>query len=85
MIVRYFYFVGVAIPPAKTHSPLVVDTNAVLAFAISFEFLQSVPWRDSKVVDRFRSVYHHQFPVSDALDVHRKAFAGQPLEDALRL
>lgn len=85
MIVRYLYFVGVAVPPAKTHSPLVVDSNAVLAFTAALEFLESVSWRDPKVTDRFSSIDYHQLPVGNALHIDRKTLASQTLEDVLRL
>jgi hypothetical protein len=35
MIVRDLHVVGVAIPPDETDAPLVVDADAVLAFAVA--------------------------------------------------
>jgi hypothetical protein len=39
VIVRYLYFVGVAIAPDETNAPLVVDADAVLTLAVSAQRL----------------------------------------------
>jgi hypothetical protein len=44
VVVDNFNPVRVAILPAKTNTVLVVDTDAVLAFALARESLQSVAW-----------------------------------------
>jgi len=46
MIVNNLDLVGFASVPAKTNSPLIVDTNAVLTFAISVEFLKTIAGRN---------------------------------------
>jgi len=42
----------VARPPTKTDSPLSVDTYAVTSSAITFQFFESVCWRNAEVVER---------------------------------
>ena len=56
MIVDNLNVMNVSLSPAKADSPLVVDVNAVLPFAISRKLLQVVARRNSKIVERFRSV-----------------------------
>jgi hypothetical protein len=35
--------------PAKTDPPLVIDSDAVLAFSLAFQSFQSVAWRRSQI------------------------------------
>lgn len=44
MIINDFDVVGAGVSPAKTNSPLSVDTNAVLASAAALEGFQSIAW-----------------------------------------
>jgi hypothetical protein len=42
--------VGIAALPAEADSPLIIDANAVLAFAVSFERLELVPRRGLQIL-----------------------------------
>ena len=44
----------IAVVPAETDAPLVVDADAVLAIAVSFQCLQAVAGRYAQVVQRGR-------------------------------
>jgi hypothetical protein len=50
VVVGDFYIVRIAPRPAKADAPLVVDANAELAGAVTYELLQPIPRRDSQVV-----------------------------------
>nr|WP_285442460.1 MULTISPECIES: hypothetical protein [Brocadia] len=43
MIVRYFYFIGIHVPPYETDAPLIIDSDTKLTFAVAFQYFQSVP------------------------------------------
>jgi hypothetical protein len=50
MIVCYFNFVGVPASPEKADTPLIVDPDAILSFAITLQSLQSVARRHSEIL-----------------------------------
>jgi len=58
MVVSYFNFVGVPALPNKTDTPLVVDSDTKLAFAVAFEPLQPVGGRDSEIIEVPSIIYH---------------------------
>ena len=59
---RRFDFVGMTILPNKTHSPLVVDPNAVLPLPICSESFQTIAGRHPQVVQVRSSVDLDQLP-----------------------
>ena len=68
MIVRDFNVVGVALAPAKTNLPLIVDPNAVLPLAVPPQPFQTVAGErreNSQIVGRLD---HIELPKSRALD-----------------
>jgi hypothetical protein len=42
--------------PGKAHTPLFVDTDAVLACAVSFQRLQVIAWRRPQKIKSRRSI-----------------------------
>jgi hypothetical protein len=48
------------IPPAEAYSPLIIDSDAVLATPITAELLQPVAWRHAQVLQVLRAVEHLQ-------------------------
>jgi len=50
VVIYNFYVAGVSFLPAETYSELVINSNAVLAFAISLQGFQPVPWRYSQII-----------------------------------
>jgi hypothetical protein len=49
VIVHDLNLVGIAVLPAKANSPLIIDTNAVLAGAVTGQFLQAVSRRNPQI------------------------------------
>jgi len=47
---------GVSFTPDEADSPLVVDPDAVLPFAIPLQLFQPIPGRHSEVLERTRAV-----------------------------
>ena len=82
MIVNDHDVVGVCAFPPKTHSPLVVDPNAVLPLAIAAEFLEAIPGRHPKIIERFRRVDSNEFTEHDASEICREPPDGLASEQA---
>ncbi len=51
VIIHDFHFKRVAFIPYETNSPTVVDTDAVLAFAISAQFFKVIRRWDAQVIN----------------------------------
>jgi len=56
MVVAYFDVVGVAVHEPKADSPLFVDRNRMLAFAITSEAMQPVAGGDLEVAENSRRI-----------------------------
>jgi len=50
VVIRYLYIEGVAVAPDEAQAELIVDPNAVLAFPVTAQVLQSVARRNSQVL-----------------------------------
>lgn len=84
MIVNDLYVVCVAVSPAKTDSPLLVDSYAVLPAPIAREFLETIGRRYPQVVERVGSVQDKELPQGDPLDTAELA-GSLTLKDLFRL
>jgi hypothetical protein len=67
VVVDNFDLPGIAISPFKTDSPLVIDTDAPLAFAVAFQRFQPVSRRGAKLFNLNYPVDLAQFPKSNSL------------------
>jgi hypothetical protein len=52
MVINDFNLVRLAVPPFKTDPVLIIDTNAVLAPAVSSQSLQAVAGRNPECIKR---------------------------------
>ena len=59
-------------PPAEANAPLVVDSDGVLAFAVSLESFQTVAGRDGEMFEFGDCMELGQFPQGYTLDVRRE-------------
>jgi hypothetical protein len=50
VVVRKFYVVGVAVDKPETYAPLVIDGDRILSLPFSFEFVESIAWRNLQVI-----------------------------------
>lgn len=48
VIINDFNVVGIAIMPAKTDAPLIIDADAVLSLSVTREYFQTIARRDSQ-------------------------------------
>lgn len=63
MIIRDLNLMGTVSQPDETDPPLVVDSNAVLSRAISFEFLQAISGRSQHILEVGGAVQHRELPL----------------------
>ena len=61
MVVNNGDVVRVTSRPPKTHTPLIIHTDAVLVPPVPSQLLQSVSWWDSKIIKRLRGIDRHEF------------------------
>jgi hypothetical protein len=72
VIIDDFNLVRAIVFPAEANAPRVVDADGVLAFAVSFESLQTVAGRDGEVFEFCDSVNLGKFPQGNTLDIWRE-------------
>ena len=83
MVVHNFQVLRATDSPSKTQAPLIIDPDAVLAFAVSLQGLQLVLRRYLQICQQCRPIEHrqlahgHRFDVDPSLDTpaFKKAFA----------
>ena len=56
MIVDDFYVVGVTVSPLEAYTQLGVDANAVLTGTIATEFLKTIGWRHTQILQFSRPI-----------------------------
>lgn len=81
MIVNDLDLECITIVPPETDSPLIIDSNAVLAGPIAAELLQAVSWRDAKVRERFCRVERRELPEHGSKQVSGIATNGLASEE----
>ena len=69
MVIHDLDILCVAIMPAETDSPLVVDADAVLTLPAACQFLESIAWRDSQILDCVGRIKHRQFSKGRSLHI----------------
>jgi hypothetical protein len=56
MVICYFNIIGVAVDKTEADTPLIVNRDCVLAFAVSLQGMEAVTWRYCQVLDTDRKV-----------------------------
>jgi hypothetical protein len=56
MIIDDFDILNAGIGPSETHSELIVDPDTVLSLSIAFQGLQTIPGRNTKVIQTTRNL-----------------------------
>ena len=67
MIVNDLDLERVAIRPREADPPSIVDSNAVLAYPVPRQGLQTVPWRGGQVAQFDSRIKHPELSTSDRL------------------
>jgi hypothetical protein len=79
MVIHNFNVVGAAFMPSEANPPLVIDADAVLPGAPTFESFQAVSGREPQVAQLARAVQLGELPQGDALNLRRQAVAAPAL------
>lgn len=58
MIIHNLDLIGIPVSPDKAHTPLIVDPDAVLAFAIAFQGFETIGEPYSQVIQASGVVEH---------------------------
>jgi hypothetical protein len=72
MIIHDFNVQRVAVLPAEAYTPLVIHTDAELAFAIPAQFFEAIAMGQAKVIQCSRVVQKQQLPPGRFLNLRRK-------------
>lgn len=80
VVVNDFHGIGVAVTPDKANSPLVIDTDAVLPYAVALEGFKPVPRRDSQILERDRVVKDFELSHGHSLQLGRKTLVPEAIE-----
>lgn len=84
MIIRDLDCVRITLTPLEANAILIVDTNAVLAFAIALQPFQTIPRRRSEISEVCRSMEHLQFLQPRPVDAAAALFLPEPLGFGIR-
>jgi len=73
VVIDDFHAVGVTLNPSKTDAPLIVDPDAVLAFAIALEGFESIGRWNMQIIQHEGVPEHTQLTTCHGLDIVRQA------------
>jgi hypothetical protein len=82
VIIDNFHFIRVTIPPAKADAPSIIDLNAVLARAITFELLEPVAWGDPQFLELLGGIDDGELTEHCPLQVGRVSAGGFPFKES---
>ena len=83
MIVYYLDFIDVALFPHKADSPALIDSDTILAMAISLERFQAVSRRNAQIIEGSRLVEHAQFAQGGSVNFCWQFSRWFPVKEAL--
>jgi hypothetical protein len=66
VVVHNLDFIGITLPPDKADAKSVVDSDAMLAFAVSFQGFQTVAGENREILQLVRRVELFQFPLDNS-------------------
>jgi len=72
VVIRDFHIMHVAVMPFETNPPLIIDTDAALAFARRRQLFQAIGWRNTQIIQRLRVIQHPQLAEGNSLDFRRQ-------------
>jgi hypothetical protein len=77
--------VGIAILPAETDPPLLIDPNAMLSRSAPLEFLESITGRDAEVLKLLGGVDEDELAEHRAMELSREAPDRLAVKQAFRV
>jgi hypothetical protein len=73
MVIHHFNIMRGAIAPDKAKPPLIIDPDAMLPSAITFQRFKPIVRRYAKILQAYRSIQHAQLASRDGQNIRRKA------------
>jgi hypothetical protein len=84
VVIDDFHVVDVTFDPSEADTPLIVDPDAVLAFAVALERLKTIGWRNSQIIKGEGIAEHTQLAPGHGLDIGRQAPGRRSAPDLFR-
>jgi len=84
VVVHNFDFIGITIPPDEADAKSLVDSDAMLAFAVSFQAFQTVARENREILQLVRRVELFQFPLDNSCP-HSQPSWNPSFEDRFRI
>jgi hypothetical protein len=81
VIIDNLDIMSVSVAPLKADAPLIVNTDAPLAFTVAVQLFEPVRWRNSQIRERSRAVQHPELAQRNLLYVIRKLPRPFKIED----
>ena len=85
VVIDDFDLFCVCVSPKKTNSPLVIDSNAVLAFPVVFKPLKAISRQGGQICQVYACGQREKFSASRALNIQGQLFRTASLKDSLSL
>jgi hypothetical protein len=82
VVIHDLNIISISRAPTETDPPLLVDSDAVLTFSVSFESFQSISRRYPEVVEDRGCIEHPEFSKRNSLDPRPQFLGRQSLEEA---
>lgn len=76
MVIHHLNFMRGAIAPDKAKPPLIIDPNAMLPGAITFQRFKPIIRRYAEIIQAYRRIQHAQFAPCHGQNIRRKALRG---------
>lgn len=85
MVVDDFHIVGVAVPPYEADAILIIDSNAVLALALTVQSLQPVSGGDIQIIQCHGGMQQKELPQCPHFQIGGNPSASPRLPRLLRI
>ena len=85
MVIHNFNVPCIRALPAEADTPLVIDANAVLAFALALQGFESIAGRYTQIVEAPGLIQQKEFPSRDPLNLRRQPPRGLIRKQSLGL
>jgi len=85
VVIDDFDLLCVCVSPKKTNSPLVIDSNAILAFPVVFKPLKAISRQGGQICQVHACGQRQKFSASRALNIQGQLFRTPSLKDSLSL
>src|SRR5271157_2320100 len=85
VVIHDFDLFGVRVSPEETNSPLIIDSNAVLAFPVFFKPFKAISRQGGQIGQVHACGQRQKFSASRTLNIKGQLFRMASLKDSLSL